>query len=245
MRLTDKICIVTGGSRGIGRSICVELAKAGATVVINYNSNEGAAQRVLEEIKALGKEAIIYKANVAKSKEIIEMVDVIHEKYGRIDVLVNNAGITKDSLLLRMKEQEWDKVIDTNLKGVYNTSKACIKYMVKQRQGKIINISSIVGIFGNAGQVNYAAAKAGVIGFTKSLAKELGSRGITVNAIAPGFVKTDMTSQLLEKHDLEKNIPLKRVGLPEDIAHGVVFLSSDMASYITGQVLSIDGGLAI
>lgn len=246
MGFADKVCIVTGGSRGIGKAIGLEMAKMGADVVINYQSNRKAAEEVMLEIEKLGKRARIYKADVADGNQVAEMVNNIYKEFGKIDILVNNAGITRDSLILRMKEEDWDGVINTNLKGVYNMSKACAKYMVKQRRGRIINISSIVGLFGNAGQTNYSAAKAGIIGFTRSLAKELGSRGITVNAVAPGFIKTDMTLGLIEKDiSIKEKIPLKRVGTPEDIAQSVVFLASDKASYITGQVLAIDGGLGL
>ncbi|WP_422445894.1 3-oxoacyl-[acyl-carrier-protein] reductase [Thermoanaerobacterium sp. DL9XJH110] len=246
MDLSDKICIVTGGSRGIGKSICIELAKAGATVVVNFFSNESAAREVVEEIRAMGRKADAYKADVSNYEQAVKMADDVYGKFGKIDVLVNNAGITRDTLLLRMSEKDWDDVINTNLKGIYNTTKGTVKYMVKQREGRIINIASIVGIYGNAGQVNYAAAKAGIIGFTKALAKELGSRGITVNAIAPGFIKTDMTSSLIDKNpSMEDRIPMKRLGVPEDVAGAVAFLASEKASYITGQVIAIDGGLTL
>jgi 3-oxoacyl-[acyl-carrier protein] reductase len=246
MDLSDKICIVTGGSRGIGKSICIELAKAGATVVVNFFSNESAAREVVEEIRAMGRKADAYKADVSNYEQAVKMADDVYGKFGKIDVLVNNAGITRDTLLLRMSEKDWDDVINTNLKGIYNTTKGTVKYMVKQREGRIINIASIVGIYGNAGQVNYAAAKAGIIGFTKALAKELGSRGITVNAIAPGFIKTDMTSALIDKNpSMEDRIPMKRLGIPEDVAGAVAFLASKKASYITGQVIAIDGGLTL
>lgn len=201
---------------------------------------------MVNEIKNLGKKARMYKADVSSFDQVSKMVEAVYNEFGRIDVLVNNAGIAKDTLLLRMTEKDWDKVININLKGIFNTSKACVKYMVKQKRGKIINVSSIVGIYGNAGQVNYAASKAGIIGFTKSLSKELGSRGITVNAVAPGFIKTDMTLSLLKKDtDIGNNIPLKRVGTPEDVAYAVAFLASTKADYITGQVLAIDGGLTL
>jgi 3-oxoacyl-[acyl-carrier protein] reductase len=246
MDLSDKICIVTGGSRGIGKSICIELAKAGATVVVNFFSNENAAREVVEEIRAMGRKADAYKADVSNYEQAVKMADDVYGKFGKIDILVNNAGITRDTLLLRMSEKDWDDVINTNLKGIYNTTKGTVKYMIKQREGRIINIASIVGIYGNAGQANYAAAKAGIIGFTKALAKELGSRGITVNAIAPGFIKTDMTSSLIDKNpSIEDRIPMKRLGIPEDVAGAVAFLASKKASYITGQVIAIDGGLTL
>jgi len=246
MDLADKVCLVTGGSRGIGKAICLQLGKEKASVIVNYFSDENAASQVVKEIKGMGQNAIMYKADVSNFDQVCRMVDDIIEEYGRIDVLVNNAGITKDALILRMSEQDWDKVIDINLKGVFNTSKACAKYMIKQRSGKIINISSVVGINGNAGQVNYAASKAGIIGFTKSLAKELGSRGITVNAVAPGFIKTDMTASLLEKEsEIVSKIPLKRLGSPYDVANLVVFLASKKSDYITGQIIAIDGGMTL
>ncbi len=246
MGLLGKTCIVTGGSRGIGRGICLELARNGADIIVNYSSDAKAAVQVVNEIKNLGKKARMYKADVSSFDQVSKMVEAVYNEFGRIDVLVNNAGIAKDTLLLRMTEKDWDKVININLKGIFNTSKACVKYMVKQKRGKIINVSSIVGIYGNAGQVNYAASKAGIIGFTKSLSKELGSRGITVNAVAPGFIKTDMTLSLLKKDtDIGNNIPLKRVGTPEDVAYAVAFLASTKADYITGQVLAIDGGLTL
>ncbi|HHW02906.1 MAG TPA: 3-oxoacyl-[acyl-carrier-protein] reductase [Thermoanaerobacterales bacterium] len=246
MELSDKVCIVTGGSRGIGRGICIEMARVGATVIVNYCSNEKAAMEVVTEIEKLGQKAYAHKADISDFRQAAEMIDEIHSKFGHIDILVNNAGITKDALLLRMSENDWNNVITTNLTGVYNTTKAAAKYMVKQKQGRIINISSIVGIYGNIGQANYAAAKAGIIGFTKALAKELGSRGITVNAIAPGFIKTDMTSAIIDKSvGIEEKIPLKRLGTPEDVAHLAVFLASKKAEYITGQIIAIDGGLTL
>ncbi len=246
MALSGKTCIVTGGSRGIGKGICLELAHNGANVIVNYISDEKAAKQVVSEINYLGKRANMYKADVSSFEQISKMVEKVFKEFGSIDVLVNNAGIAKDTLLLRMTEKDWDKVIDINLKGIFNTSKVCAKYMIKQRRGKIINVSSIVGIYGNAGQVNYAASKAGIIGFTKSLSKELGSRGITVNAIAPGFIRTDMTSSLLQNNiDIGKKIPLNRLGTPADVAPAVAFLASEKANYITGQVLAIDGGLTL
>jgi 3-oxoacyl-[acyl-carrier protein] reductase len=246
MNLSDKVCLITGGSRGIGRSICIELARAGAQIAINYNSGAESAQMVAKEVESAGSRALLFKADVSDFKQASGLVDDVYAEFGRLDVLVNNAGITRDTLLLRMTEKDWDDVLNVNLKGAYNTTKAVAKYMVKQRSGRIINISSIVGIYGNAGQANYAAAKAGIIGFTKSVAKELARRGITVNAIAPGFIKTDMTSSILEKDiSVEDKIPLRRVGLPEDIANLVAFLSTEKAGYITGQVIAIDGGLTL
>ncbi|NLZ54575.1 MAG: 3-oxoacyl-[acyl-carrier-protein] reductase [Thermoanaerobacteraceae bacterium] len=246
MSLTGKVCLVTGGSRGIGKSICLQLAKDNACVIVNYSSDKNKAAQVVREIENIGQKAMMYKADVSSSDQVSKMVDDVISEFGRIDILVNNAGVTRDSLILRMKEQDWDRVIDINLKGIFNTSKACAKYMIKQKQGKIINISSIVGIYGNAGQVNYAASKAGIIGFTKSLAKELGSRGITVNAVAPGFIETDMTTLLLEKNsDIASKIPMKRLGRPQDVADLVTFLASEKADYITGQLIAIDGGMTL
>ncbi|TYP59969.1 3-oxoacyl-[acyl-carrier-protein] reductase [Thermosediminibacter litoriperuensis] len=248
MDLSGKACIVTGGSRGIGRSISIKLARSGAVVVVNYKTNEKSALEVVAEIESLGGTAMAYRADVADYNQAAKMVEDVYQKYGRIDVLVNNAGITRDALILRMTEKDWDDVINTNLKGLYNTTKSVVKYMVKQRGGKIINISSVAGIYGNAGQANYAAAKAGIIGFTKALAKELGSRGITVNAVAPGFIKTDMTSAMIQKTSedvIAEKIALKRLGEPEDVANLVAFLASDESSYITGQIIAIDGGLTL
>lgn len=248
MNLQGRVAVVTGGSRGIGKSISLKLAELGSTVVINYVKNDSYALEVAQEIEKMGKSALLVKKDVSKINEAEELIEEVYRKFNSIDILVNNAGITKDTLFLRMTEEDFDKVLNTNLKGTFNVTKAAVKYMVKKRYGRIINISSIVGIYGNVGQANYAAAKAGIIGFTKSLAKELGSRGITVNAVAPGFIKTDMTIPLIEKETEEKikeNIPLRRIGLPEDVANLVAFLASDEASYITGQVIAIDGGLTL
>ncbi|MGB9813449.1 MAG: 3-oxoacyl-[acyl-carrier-protein] reductase [Thermovenabulum sp.] len=248
MNLQGKVAVVTGGSRGIGKSISLKLAELGSTVVINYVKNDSYALEVAQQIEKMGKSAFLVKKDVSKINEAEELIEEVYKKFNSIDILVNNAGITKDTLFLRMTEEDFDKVLNTNLKGTFNVTKAAVKYMVKKRYGRIINISSIVGIYGNVGQANYAAAKAGIIGFTKSLAKELGSRGITVNAVAPGFIKTDMTIPLIEKETEEKikeNIPLRRIGLPEDVANLVAFLASDEASYITGQVIAIDGGLTL
>jgi 3-oxoacyl-[acyl-carrier protein] reductase len=247
MLLGGKVAIITGASRGIGRAAAIELAKAGAKVVVNYAGNKAAAEQVLEIIKAEGGEAIMFQADVANAEAVEALVKTTMDAFGRIDILVNNAGITRDNLLMRMKEEDWDAVMDTNLKGIFNTTKSVSKVMMKQRTGKIINMTSVVGLMGNAGQANYAAAKAGVIGFTKSMAKELASRSITVNAIAPGYITTDMTSGLPEqvKTDLAEKIPLSRLGTPEDIAAAVLFLASDAANYITGQTLNVDGGMVM
>jgi 3-oxoacyl-[acyl-carrier protein] reductase len=217
-------------------------------VVLNYKSNEELAKKVVSEIESLNGEAVAYMADVADYEEASRMVEEVYQKFGRIDILVNNAGITRDGLILRMSEKDWDDVINTNLKGMFNTTKNVVKYMVKQRWGRIINISSVVGLYGNPGQANYAAAKAGVIGFTKSLAKELGSRGITVNAVAPGFIRTDMTAEIIKKNQeisIIEKIPLRRLGEPDDVANLVAFLASEESNYITGQIIAIDGGLTL
>lgn len=245
--LKDKVALVTGASRGIGRAIALSLAEAGADVVINYSGNEAKANEVVAEIEKMGRRALAIRANVAEFAQVEQMVEQVLSHYGKLDILVNNAGITRDNLIMRMKEEDWDLVIDTNLKGVFNCIKAVTRPMMKQRSGRIINISSVVGVMGNAGQANYVAAKAGVIGLTKSTAKELASRGITVNAVAPGFIETDMTDVLGEnvREELMKLIPLSRLGKPEDVAHLVRFLASSGADYITGQVIHVDGGMAM
>ena len=247
MGLTGKTGVVTGGSRGIGRAICIELAKQGANVVVNYSGSEDKAKQVVSEIEDLGVKAIAIQANVADSAAVDAMMKQTIEVFGTLDILVNNAGITRDNLLMRMKEQEWDDVVDTNLKGVFLCTKAVTRQMMKQRAGRIINISSIVGVAGNPGQANYVAAKAGVIGLTKTCAQELASRNILVNAIAPGFITTEMTDSLPEelKEAMLKQIPLAKLGQPEDVAKAVVFFASDNANYITGQTLHIDGGLVM
>lgn len=243
--LNGKCAIVTGASRGIGRSIALKLASLGASIVINYRSNEEEALDVQREIKELGSEAIVIQGDISKLEDVQNLVDKAKESFGKIDIMVNNAGITKDTLILRMKEEDFDKVIDVNLKGVFNCLKCISSVMLRQKFGKIINISSVVGISGNAGQVNYAASKAGVIGMTKSLAKELGARGINVNAVAPGFIETSMTSELGDKYkeEAKNNIPLKRFGKPEDVAEVVAFLASESSNYVTGQVIHVDGGM--
>jgi 3-oxoacyl-[acyl-carrier protein] reductase len=243
--LTGKTALVTGASRGIGRAIAIALAEAGADVAINYAGSEAAAAETAKAVEALGRKSFTVKANVGKSAEFEAMVASVLETFGKLDILVNNAGITRDNLIMRMKEEEFDEVIETNLKGVFNGIKAVTRPMMKQRYGRIINISSVVGALGNAGQANYVAAKAGVIGLTKSAARELASRNITVNAVAPGFIATDMTDKLPAdiKEKLEKDIPLGRIGQPEEVAHAVVYLASDAASYMTGQTIHIDGGM--
>ncbi len=247
MRFEGKVALVTGASRGIGRAIALALAAEGADVAVNYAGSEAAAKEVAAEIEAMGRKAFVIQADIASTEASTAMVDAVVKEFGRIDVLVNNAGITRDGLLMRMKEEDWDAVITTNLKGVFNCTKAAIKYMMKQKSGNIVNISSIVGVMGNAGQANYCAAKAGVIGFTKATAKEVAARGIRVNAIAPGFIKTDMTSVLPEKvvEAMLAGIPLNRLGETEDIAKAVLFLASSDANYITGQTLHVDGGMVM
>ncbi|MDA5107831.1 MULTISPECIES: 3-oxoacyl-[acyl-carrier-protein] reductase [Brevibacillus] len=243
--LAGKTALVTGASRGIGRAIALRLAEAGANVVVNYAGSEAAAAETVAKVKELGREAIMIRANVANAEEVNEMFKEALERFGTIDILVNNAGITRDNLLMRMKEEEWDEVIATNLKGVFNCLKAATRPMMKQRSGKIINITSVVGVLGNPGQANYVAAKAGVIGLTKTAARELASRGITVNAVAPGFIDTDMTATLPEdvKASMLGQIPLGRLGQADDIAGVVLFLASDAANYMTGQTLHVDGGM--
>ncbi len=247
MQLNGKTAVVTGGSRGIGRAIALQLAEKGANVVVNYTSREDAALAVVREIEAMGVSGMAVKADVSKGEEVENLVNEVLNTFGSIDILVNNAGITRDNLIMRMTEQDFDDVISTNLKGAFICTKSVSKVMIKQKSGKIINVSSVVGIIGNAGQSNYAAAKAGLIGFTKSMAKELAKRGINVNAVAPGFIETDMTSKLSEKvkEEFANNIPLMRIGKPEDIAKAVLFLSSEYSDYITGQVINIDGGMVM
>ncbi|KIY21650.1 3-oxoacyl-[acyl-carrier-protein] reductase [Mesobacillus subterraneus] len=247
MRLVGKAAIVTGASRGIGREIALELAREGASVAVNYAGSEAKALEVVDEIKAMGRDAFVIQADVSSADSVTNMVKEAVERFGKLDILVNNAGITKDNLLMRMKESEWDDVININLKGVFLCTKAVTRQMMKQRSGRIINISSIVGVSGNPGQANYVAAKSGVIGLTKTTAKELSSRGITVNAIAPGFITTDMTDKLHEdvKSEMLKQIPLARFGEPKDIARTVIFLASEDSAYMTGQTLHVDGGMVM
>ena len=243
--LKGKCAVITGSSRGIGKAIALKLASLGANIVLNYRSNEKEALEVENEIKNMGVEVICVKGDISKSEEVENLLSCAKERFGNIDVMVNNAGITKDTLILRMKEEDFDSVIDVNLKGVFNCLKAITPIMVKQKHGKIINLSSVVGISGNAGQVNYSASKAGVIGMTKSLAKEVGSRGINVNAVAPGYIETDMTDTLGEKfkEEVKKSIPLKKLGKAEDVAEVVAFLASESSDYVTGQVIQVDGGM--
>lgn len=247
MLLEGKVALVTGASRGIGKAIALLLAENGVDVAVNFAGSTAAAEAVAAEIEKMGRKAILVQGDVSQTEVCAEMVDKVVKELGHIDILVNNAGITRDTLLLRMKEEDWDAVLNTNLKGVFNCTKAVVKYMAKQRSGAIVNISSVVALMGNAGQANYAAAKAGILGFTRSVAKEMAARGIRVNAVTPGFIKTDMTSVLSEKvvAAMEASIPLARLGEPEDIAKAVLFLVSDNAAYITGQTLHVDGGMVM
>lgn len=247
MKLEGKVALVTGASRGIGRAVALKLAEEGAKVAINFAGNLAKAEEVKATIESNGGEAILVQGNVADFEVVGDIVKKVVDAWGRIDILVNNAGITRDNLLLKMSESDFDEVIATNLKGVFNCTKAVTKLMMKQRGGRIVNMSSVVALMGNAGQTNYAAAKAGIIGFTKSAAKEFASRGVTVNAIAPGFIGTDMTSAIPEKikDEMIKTIPVGRFGNPEDVANAVLFFASDDAAYITGQVICVDGGMAI
>lgn len=245
MSLNGKTALVTGASRGIGRAIALRLAEDGANVAVIYAGSADKAETVVNEITALGVNAKAYRCNVADSAAVNETVKAVTNDLGKIDVLVNNAGITRDGLMLRMKDEDFDAVLDTNLKGAFNMIRACYSGFIRKKSGRIINISSVSGIMGNAGQANYSASKAGVIGLTKSVARELASRGITCNAVAPGFIQTDMTENLGDNNPLLNSIPLGRMGKPEDIAAAVAFLASDSAAYITGEVLKVDGGLAI
>ena len=240
-----RAAVVTGGSRGIGRAVCVALAKQGCNVVVNYCHGEVAAAETAALCKELGVEAVTVQADVSTAEGCKKLFEEAVNAFGRVDILVNNAGITRDGLMLRMKDEDFDAVLDTNLKGAFNMIRACYSGFIRKKSGRIINISSVSGIMGNAGQANYSASKAGVIGLTKSVARELASRGITCNAVAPGFIQTDMTENLGDNNPLLNSIPLGRMGKPEDIAAAVAFLASDSAAYITGEVLKVDGGLAI
>lgn len=244
MELIGKIALVTGAAQGIGRAIALLLAEQGADVIVS-DINLEKARETAQEIEARGRRALAIQANVAIPAEVEQMVETIIDQFGRIDILVNNAGITRDRLILRMTEEDWDVVLDVNLKGTFNCTKAALRHMTKQRSGKIVNIASVSGEMGNPGQANYAASKAGVIGFTKTIAREFAARGINVNAIAPGFIQTAMTDALPEKvrETLKQMIPMERLGQPEDVAHAVLFLVSERSSYITGQVLNVNGGI--
>lgn len=245
-RLRERVAIVTGASRGIGKAIALSLASEGANVVVNYASSSTAADQVVEEISTGGGNAIALQADVSKADQVEALINAVMEKWNRIDVLVNNAGITRDTLLLRMKPEEWQAVIDLNLTGVFLCTRAVSKVMLKQRSGRIVSITSVAGQMGNPGQANYSAAKAGVIGFTKTVAKEFAPRGITVNAVAPGFIATDMTGNLSNTEEILKFIPLGRYGQPEEVAGMVRFLAADPAAgYITGQVFNVDGGMVM
>lgn len=245
--LDSKVALVTGGSRGIGRAIALELARAGADVAVNYVKNADAAAQVVAEIEALGRRSLAVQADVGDAAEAAALVKATLNAFGRLDILVNNAGIVRDTLLVRMQDADWDDVLRVNLKGAFNVSKAAVRTMMRQRSGRIINISSVSGLMGQAGQTNYAAAKAGLIGLTKSMVREFGSRGITVNVIAPGFIPTDINASLDDGllDQLLRLIPLGRFGAADEVAHAVVFLASDAAAYITGTVLPIDGGLSM
>lgn len=247
MNLTGKVAIVTGSSKGIGAAIALAFANAGADVAVNYNRDQAGAEEIVRQIGEMGRKAKAYKADVADSEQVQTMIDSVVTDFGRIDILVNNAGVTKDNLLVRMKEDDWDQVMNTNLKSMFLCTKAVTKLMMKQRSGKIVNVSSVVGLTGNPGQANYTAAKAGVVGFTMTVAKEMGSRGIQVNAIAPGFIESQMTETLSDsvKEKMLSSIPLGRFGKPTDVADLALFLASDKSDYITGQVFNVDGGMVM
>lgn len=247
MKLEGKVALVTGASRGIGRAIALKLAAEGAKVAINFAGNIAKAEEVKTAVESSGGEAMLVQGDVSDFEKVNEIVEKVVDTWGRLDILINNAGITRDNLMLKMSESDFDSVIATNLKGVFNCTKAVTRLMMKQHSGRIVNMSSVVGLMGNAGQANYAAAKAGIIGFTKSVAKEFAPRGITVNAVAPGFIETDMTDALPDKikTDLTEKIPIGRIGKPDDIANAVMFFVADEAAYITGQVICVDGGMAM
>jgi 3-oxoacyl-[acyl-carrier protein] reductase len=247
IRLDERVALVTGGSRGIGRAIAQSLATTGATVIVNYRGNQAAADETVASIESAGGKAVAIQADVANGEDVERLFKEVSERFGRIDILVNNAGITRDTLMLRMKDDDWDAVMDTNLRGLFLCTRAALRPMTRARWGRIINITSVVGLMGNAGQANYAAAKAGIIGFSKSVAREIGSRSITVNAVAPGFIDTELTAVLGPdtREALIKQIPLGRLGTPEDVASLVTFLASEQAAYITGQTFNTDGGMVM
>ena len=247
MDLTDKVAIVTGSARGIGQAIALKLAEVGANVVVNdIQAAAEALEGVAQEIKTLGRQSLAVTADVSSSEDVNRLIETAAKEFGKIDILVNNAGVTRDNLLMKMTDEEWDTVLNIDLKSAFLCTRAVIRHMLRQRSGRIISIASVVGMIGNAGQANYASAKAGVIGFTKSIAKEVGSRGITVNAIAPGYIQTKMTEQLNDeqRQEMLKHIPLASLGTPRDVAEAVAFLASEEARYITGHVLNVDGGMA-
>lgn len=245
--LNSKTAIVTGASRGIGRAIALGLAKSGANVAVNYAGNQEKAENVVKEIEKLGAKALTIQANVGDEEAVRGMIKTVIAEFGSLDILVNNAGITRDTLIMRMKSQDWDDVLNTNLKGVFHCTKAAARQMMKQRSGRIINLASVTGMIGNAGQASYSASKAGIIGLTKTSARELAARNITVNAVAPGFIATDMTDELAEEvqQEMLKQIPLARFGEPEDVAALVRFLASEESSYMTGQTFRVDGGMVM
>lgn len=247
MRLTGKNALITGGARGIGRAIAIKLAEEGANVIINYTASASLAEELVGHLQSRGVKALAIQGDVSDAEAAQRLVEEALAQFGSVDILINNAGITRDNLLIRMKDEDWDRVMDVNLKGTFLMTKLVGKVMLKKRYGKIVNITSVVGLMGNAGQANYAASKAGVIGFTKSVAKEFAARGITVNAVAPGFIRSDMTNSLNEEvvEKYLENIPLGNLGEPEDVANAVVFLCSEESRYVTGQILSVDGGLYI